>query len=658
MPSSPRLTQVCETVSLDGRGGDGRAARRDVRGHGVGVSPRRGASIWFSDSDDVVAPGTTIDVAVDVNDPDENVTSAATVAWIEAENGVFFVDDTQDTRQRVAAASGTAARGNDQTFEPAGTFRLRIPQGTAAREYVISAEVDLDGSGDGKAITIKKPLTVGDAGTAVASAVLSLSTVGKDANSDGDFEDADDGDIAPHTPGRPVDTATAKQGDPIYLAVSVKNSRGETTDNSAVTSVSIIAATGHLGRGSETPSSDNSDSLNYNTNSEDGNAAATDATATTTFAVTKPTAGKLEVYAVIVGTTGAATSNTLELTFTGNAKAITLHNPNSPLGPGGSAYVEVTAEDGSGNVASLRPNQVSANVLNDPSARFTETPYQAPRANMKFRTEAPATPVDPNDETAADTIAFNMHDEGDCDGTTTDSECDPNKVRIVIAAGAGTAAGEHTLQVKLGNDDTEEITIVVAGAPGSLVLESTHDTVSIGDIITITATVTDADGHPVVNAAVADGVSFEAVGSLMLSALRDNDPNKDNDTMVALKDGVATARFLVSQGSGTSSIVAEYTAGTASVDAVISVSTEAAEAMPEEEASVACLSNLNGFSTWSCGVESSASEIFDLVSGRGATALHLWNGTAWVRYSVVDGTMVPGSSDFMVAENDILYISN
>ena len=31
---------------------------------------------------------------------------------------------------------------------------------------------------------------------------------------------------------------------------------------------------------------------------------------------------------------------------------------------------------------------------------------------------------------------------------------------------------------------------------------------------------------------------------------------------------------------------------------------------------------------------------------------------SWVRYSVVDGTLVPGSSDFMVAENDILYISN
>ena len=78
----------------------------------------------------------------------------------------------------------------------------------------------------------------------------------------------------------------------------------------------------------------------------------------------------------------------------------------------------------------------------------------------------------------------------------------------------------------------------------------------------------------------------------------------------------------------------------------------------EPNTGVACLSNLNGFATWVCGVESSASEIFGLVTGRGATALHLWNRSAWVRYSVVDGTVVAGSSEFMVAENDILYIRN
>ena len=82
------------------------------------------------------------------------------------------------------------------------------------------------------------------------------------------------------------------------------------------------------------------------------------------------------------------------------------------------------------------------------------------------------------------------------------------------------------------------------------------------------------------------------------------------------------------------------------------------EAMPEEEASVSCLSELSGFATWSCGVEADASAIFDMVTGRGVSAIHLWNGSTWVRYSVVDDAMVPGSSDFMVTENDILYISN
>ena len=80
--------------------------------------------------------------------------------------------------------------------------------------------------------------------------------------------------------------------------------------------------------------------------------------------------------------------------------------------------------------------------------------------------------------------------------------------------------------------------------------------------------------------------------------------------------------------------------------------------MPEEEASVSCLSELSGFATWSCGVSADASEIFEMVSARGVSAIHLWNGSTWVRYSVVDDAMVPGSSDFMVTENDILYISN
>ena len=73
--------------------------------------------------------------------------------------------------------------------------------------------------------------------------------------------------------------------------------------------------------------------------------------------------------------------------------------------------------------------------------------------------------------------------------------------------------------------------------------------------------------------------------------------------------------------------------------------------------SLDCLSELSGFAVWTCG-GSTASALFELVSARGATAVHLWNGSVWIRYSMVDGAMVPGSRDFTVGESDIIYISN
>ena len=93
--------------------------------------------------------------------------------------------------------------------------------------------------------------------------------------------------------------------------------------------------------------------------------------------------------------------------------------------------------------------------------------------------------------------------------------------------------------------------------------------------------------------------------------------------------------------------------------AEIAAGVEAALEAQVDEVSIDCLSNLTGFATWTCNVGSTASEVFALVADRGATAVHLWNGSAWVRFAIVNGDEVPGSSDdFMIAEDDILYISN
>ena len=209
-------------------------------------------------------------------------------------------------------------------------------------------------------------------------------------------------------------------------------------------------------------------------------------------------------------------------------------------------------------------------------------------------------------------------------------------------------SGEYTIEVTSGGIKAEGAFTVVGPADMIDIMVGEADENGEFDV---TITAKDAAGNP-----VADGT---------LVGVEAPDLRGDGDKVLYLSDSSASKTkageakaTLVEIGPGDAAIIV-------TVDGITKVrryestyGAEEPEAMPEEEASVACLSNLNGFATWACGVESSASEIFGLVSGRGATALHLWNGSAWVRYSVVDGTMVPGSSDFMVAENDILYISN
>jgi len=222
---------------------------------------------------------------------------------------------------------------------------------------------------------------------------------------------------------------------------------------------------------------------------------------------------------------------------------------------------------------------------------------------------------------------------------------------IDVAATKALAAGAYQIKVSAGSLSTSGAFTVVHTADGIEVEVSDSAPSGIGDQVVVTATVT-SGGEP-----VADGTEV---------LFRSRDKTGDTDSVLiattsenmGTKGGTASVTF-VTVGDGSAVITATVSDDTTPVVNVQVVQSTAGAAAPvAEEATVACLSNLQGFATWSCSVESSASEIFGLVSGRGATAIHLWNGSSWVRYSVVDGTMVPGSSDFMVTENDILYISN
>ncbi len=319
----------------------------------------------------------------------------------------------------------------------------------------------------------------------------------------------------------------------------------------------------------------------------------------------------------ILSGNGAAISNTETLRFTGDASSIALGDPSATLhhqmtdGNRDMISFAVTATDSGGNDVTTIP---SVNpVVTDPDGR----------------------------RVAPGSIDAKQVDHGDVKNA---------RVQVVnkVASPSSLKAGEYTVTITSGSNKATQTFMVAGDAAGDIDVdvETNTDEVMLGTLVTVSAAVADKAGTP-----VADGtkVDFTAAGALELNGVGDVTDRRPTKAALPRRASLSVrarpcASIIVTSGdaSGTSSVRTDATA----------------EAMPEEEASVSCLSNLSAFSTWTCGVDSSASEVFAMLEGRGVTAIHLHNGSAWVRYSVVEGNTVPGSSDFMVTEDDILYISN
>ncbi len=615
-----------------------------------------------SDSDAIVDPGTDVTVSVKLSGHASGDT--LTLNWIRVSGEL---DDVVTGTPAAAASDADGDGNNDTTTYTRPTtvvatdtdMQVVVPLGTTPGEYTVSARVTIGSDNTAKSYTGTKVLTVGDAGDSVASAEISLSTIGDATSTVPDNDETgetsedyfDDGESPPHTRGNNTDSRTAPAGTPIYLKLTVNNSLGKVTDNSAISAVDIIAPGGLLSKHDKlangnayTAGSDTPYPLPAVKNSLDY--ADDEAIAVTYFAVQRDKAGTLDVEAVVVGGGGIAKAEVFTVTFTGGAARISLSSVSSPLGSTGSAYVDVTAVDASGNPASLSNKQVSATVPSDSGAnKFAITEHAwLPKPGLGFDPSATADAPGTGDPLEG------QHDDDVCNGTADDDDdCvqSSTTVRLFITT-TKAAAGEHELEVKLGTADKATATLIVAGTASEISVHSDNETVAVTDIIEVTVTVTDGDGNPIVNDP--GSVEYTAAGDLKLSQLGGTNARD-------LKDGSSSTRFVVVSGAGTAIIIATYDeklSGTVSV----STAAEEPEAMPAEEASLSCLSETNSFSTWTCEVDSSASEVFEWVRSRGASAIHLWNGSAWVRYSVVDGATVPGSTDFQITQYNQLYISN
>ena len=638
-------------------------------------------TLSIGDSDNVIGDNQEVTLSVKINNvPDSDGNGANRPAVVDySYKFVAIPAALPQTASPTAPATFTAVTGKDDQYEDA-EYKFFVPKGTTG-EFSISVRVQRETvAGLGETVTdpasqknLDKSITfkVGEAGTDIASAELSLGKVGhsviKTAKTDGAATSAY-GDTVPlnfnacnddpelrnvnPNPGTDSDAVDTIDADCIAVTVSVENSLGNAANGPDVTGIHVFAPLATIIYDSD-PEDDGNDDAGPQTSVDrkGGTAQLAGGAASVKFYVVKKTPGAVDVTAIVLGKTGSTTSAPLSLLFTGTADSIALGEPDSALAQNGTAFeaavpcndvsadgdacgadsedvpakaavpssgearVEVTATDASGNVATLAPTQLGDIEITDADGNLVTTIVASPTQQV------------------------------DAKGNTVHTA-----VRLTLNA-TDAAPGAYTLSVEFGDNDPVTAEIVVAGAVADVALVTSAEMVEIGDIITVSATVTDKDGNLSPDVGT---VEFTAVGALKLNAL--GKYASDNSADVPLDDGMAEVRFVVTNGSGTATIIA--TAGSA--DAVTSVSTAPVEeeAMPEAEASVSCLSELSGFATWSCGVSADASEIFEMVSARGVSAIHLWNGSTWVRYSVVDDAMVPGSSDFMVTENDILYISN
>ena len=556
-------------------------------------------TVTFDDSDATVKAGKEVTVGIAVRAVADAIVADTDVTLKAPNTGVYFLGGNDSTSQ-VARLSGDILRSVTGGMATSNT-KLQTA-GAPDGEYVITATLGSDLGGLKKG-NYTATLTVGDAGAGLSSATLSLAA-GETAN------------------------AEAGGTDKVNLVVEAMNSLGSAANAGDVNSILVYAFGGNIdiaGQGAKT-------NFSQYDEDDDGNTTDDDIGAKTTLTVSKATAGTVSVRVTVIGgAAGTAETDELVLTFAGSASAISVGDASDQLArKGDSVMLEVTATDKEGNTAKVNDAQITA-VIKDADGKT------------------------PKNLTVSDAQKWV---DSDGDKVRDPGEIVDTAVTIMVESDANNAAaaGDYTVEVMLNNDaQTKQVGMfTVVGVANSIEVSVDSAEVELGDVVTVTATITDADGNPIADddAAKAGNVEFTSAGALELSGFGAS----GGVVTKHAKDGEATARFVVTKGSGTAVILVDH--GSATGTATVMSAPVEAEAMPEEEASVSCLSELSGFATWSCGVEADASAIFDMVTGRGVSAIHLWNGSTWVRYSVVDDAMVPGSSDFMVTENDILYISN
>ena len=598
------------------------------------------------DSDGIVRPGQNVELTAMVSgSASQERLATATALTIQTLNlyakqgASSSVLVGSQVGERYTFPGGSTATLNQLLAGGSYALEISVPSGTPPGSYVVTAKAK-DGARDIAVAPLT--LTVSTTNVEVSTVRLGPSSprqaLSGDADADGDGY-ADDRSTRERT--------AIAAGGTTELTLEVLNASGKASEANAVSSISIFTTGGSLSspamtamRGACRTGGSTTCELDYSALRASGEVLPSKIRVLLTAPATP---GAVVVSATVVAGGEAHTGGPVTVTFTGPARSLSLSEaPGTVLGHDLRAKADV--EDNvlaSGKLTNPDTGAAARDELKftvtaaDGSGNTVETPELTVSVQAK-QVEGLAT------GSLVSTNAYRAHQYGSRQAS----------LLLDIDAARGSALalkpGEYTLTVSAGSLQAERTFIVVGGASSlELALTPAEATVA-GEAVQAAAALQDADGNP-----VADGTSVtfmvSSSGSAAVAVL--------DVTEAATKGGEASVSLTV-VGPGRAVVRAKTAsaAGGSLLKSAVLVSRAGAPAA-EGEAGLDCLSELSGFAVWTCAGGSSASALFELLSARGATAVHLWNGSAWIRYSVVDGTMVPGSRDFTVGESDIIYIS-
>ena len=348
-------------------------------------------------------------------------------------------------------------------------------------------------------------------------------------------------------------------------------------------------------------------------------------------------AGETLLRVLVVNSAGQTlATDPVTLTFSGPARALAITQPATallsyaPPAPAtgqaadnrNAATLVVSATDTAGNKATVPTSRYSAK-LTDPEGKTVSLTG----ANAK---------VD---------VAWPLREGDAADGDLVLSDGNPQaRVTVSAAATAPLAAGEYRLELSAGSgagklSATQTIELAGGAAAVSLSADPTG-AIGQGDSVTLTATVSDADGGP-----VPDGtpVEFEeqstGANSVLVMLGQDRQLTRDGQASVTLRAVGIGGAYVTAKADSVSSAQSIRVAAPPPPPPAERVTSTAPEA----------------FSVWEGAGSITAAELFaDL---EGVSRVRKWFGSDWVSYGVRDGLLTSGSIDFLIERGDVLWLT-